>query len=370
MVVAMAICDAAACTSAIISGAKTLNGRPLLWKHRDTGEENNKVERIKATKETFEYVALYNASDSLCRSAWMGYNSEGFAIMNTASYNLKDDDVKDMDKEGVVMTLALRKCRTVDDFGRLLETMPKPIGVEANFGVIDAEGNGAYFETNNTKFTRYNLSDSPDGVLIRTNYSYSGRVDKGMGYIRENNEKYLFPKHVEAADFTPSVFTEEISRTFYNSLLEKDYTNSGDTWIVDQDFIPRRISTATAVIEGVERGENPLLTVMWIGLGYPPCSEIRAVWLGENGVPEELRGIGEKGHSPLCDTVVKRKHEVFSIKRGNGKHYMNLSLLYNPQGTGYCQKLIPENLKIYKAGYAERNRRAAVLNGKKKNKKK
>lgn len=327
MVAAMAICDAVACTSAIISGAKTLNGRPLLWKHRDTGEENNKVERIKATKETFEYVALYNASDSLCRSAWMGYNSEGFAIMNTASYNLKDDDVKDMDKEGVVMTLALRKCRTVDDFGRLLETMPKPMGVEANFGVIDAEGNGAYFETNNTKFTRYNLSDSPDGVLIRTNYSYSGRVDKGMGYIRENNEKYLFPKHVEAADFTPSVFTEEISRTFYNSLLEKDYTNSGDTWIVDQDFIPRRISTATAVIEGVERGENPLLTVMWIGLGYPPCSEIRAVWLGENGVPEELRGIGEKGHSPLCDTVVKRKHEVFSIKRGNGKHYMNLSLL-------------------------------------------
>lgn len=366
---AIVACDVVACTSAIVSGTKTLNGRPLLWKHRDTGEENNKVERIKATDKSYEYVALYNASDSLCKEAWMGYNSEGFAIMNTASYNLKDDDVKNMDKEGVVMTEALKKCRTVDDFGRLLEDMPKPLGVEANFGVIDAAGNGAYFETNNTRYTRYNLSDAPDGVLIRTNYSYSGRKDKGMGYIRENNERYLFPKHILAADFTPAFFTEEVSRTFYNSLLEKDYTNSGDSWIVDQDFIPRRSSTATTVIEGVKVGENPALTVMWIGIGYPPCSEVRAVWLGDNGVPEELRGIGDKGHSPLCDKVVERKHEVFSIKRGNGKNYLNLRLLYNPQGTGYCQMLIPANLKTYKAGYAERDRRAALLDMKKKGKK-
>lgn len=362
--------EAVACTSAIVSGKKTVNGRPLLWKHRDTGEENNKVERINATKGSFEYVALYNASDSLCREAWMGYNSEGFAIMNTASYNLKDDDVKDMDREGLVMTCALRRCRTVDDFGNMLDTLPKPLGVEANFGVIDAQGNGAYFETNNATYTRYNLSDAPDGILIRTNYSYSGRKDKGMGYIRENNERYLFKKHIIVGDFTPAVFTEDISRTFYNSLLEKDYTDSGEKWIVDQDFIPRRSSTATTVIEGVKAGENPVLTMMWIGLGYPPCSEIRAVWLGENGVPDELRGIGEKGHSPLCDTVVKRKHEVFSIKRGSGKNYLNLELLYNPQGTGYCQRLIPENMKIYNAGYAERGRRAAMINGKKKNKKK
>ena len=100
-----------ACTSAIISAEKTLNGRPLLWKHRDTGEENNKVERVAAQNGNYEYVALYNASDKTLKSAWMGYNSKGFAIMNTASYNLKNDDIpeKEMDKEGVVMTLALQK---------------------------------------------------------------------------------------------------------------------------------------------------------------------------------------------------------------------------------------------------------------------
>jgi len=320
-----------ACTSAIISAEKTKNGRPLLWKHRDTGEENNKVERIVAQNGNFEYVALYNASDKKLRNAWMGYNSKGFAIMNTASYNLKDDDVddKDMDKEGIVMTIALQKCTTVNDFEVLLDTLPKPLGVEANFGVIDASGNGAYFETNNYRFQRYDLKDAPNGVLYRTNYSYSGKEDKGMGYIREKNEITLLEEHIKNNDFTPITFTEGISKTYYHSLLGHDYTNDNLEWFIDQDFIPRRTSTASCCIEGIRNGEDPTKTIMWIDLGFPPCAELRVARLGENGVPEELRGTLPNGHSPLCDEAVKRKHQVFPIKRGNGKQYFKMSLLYN-----------------------------------------
>ena len=32
-----------ACTSAVISGSATVDGRPLLWKHRDTGSLENKL---------------------------------------------------------------------------------------------------------------------------------------------------------------------------------------------------------------------------------------------------------------------------------------------------------------------------------------
>ncbi|MGM9803660.1 MAG: hypothetical protein ACI308_05730 [Muribaculaceae bacterium] len=338
-----------ACTSAIISAEKTVNHRPLLWKHRDTGEEDNKVERVPAHKGQFEYVALYNASDSLLNEAWMGYNSQGFAIMNTASYNLKDDTISDdcMDKEGIVMALALSKCATVDDFEALLDTLPKPLGVEANFGVIDALGNGAYFETNNYTYTRFDLKDSPNGILVRTNYSYSGRTDEGMGYIREANEIALMQPHVEKADFTPIVLTEEISKTYYHSLLGHDFTHDNLQWIVDQDFIPRRSSSASCCIEGIKPGEKGDATVMWINLGFPPCSELRLVQLGDNGVPTELRGILPNGHSQLCDLVVQRKHQVFPIKRGNGKQYLRMSLLYNAEGTGYCQQLIPENKQYY-----------------------
>ena len=357
-----------ACTSAIIAAKNTVNGRPLLWKHRDTGEENNKVERTPAKDGNFEYVALYNASDKECKEAWMGYNSEGFAIMNTASYNLKDDNIssKKMDKEGVFMKRALEVCSSVADFKHFLDTLSRPMLVEANFGVIDAEGNGGYYETNNYKYKEYNLADAKDGILIRTNYSHSGRVDDdGMGYIREQNMKELVVPYLQKKNFTPATFTEDFSRRFYHSLLGKDYTDSGEEWLIDQDFIPRRSSTATTVIEGVKKGENPLLTTMWIGIGYPPCSEIRYVWLGESGVPEDLRGLGKNGHSTLCDIVVARKHDVFSIKRGSGKHYLNLSKLYNAEGTGYSQQMKAKNEKIYKEGYEKLAKRRKELSKKK-----
>ncbi len=349
---------ALACTSAIISGSKTASGRPLLWKHRDTGCPDNRVELIKAHDNCYEFVAIFDATDPCDTAAWTGFNETGFAIMNTASYNLNNDDIPEsqMDREGVVMKLALEHCATVDDFEQLLLSLPMPLGVEANFGVIDAQGHGAYFETGNYSFKRFNLEDAPNGVLTRTNYSYSGRPDEGMGYVRETSEKYLLAPHIAAADFTPALFTEEISRTFYHSLLGKDFTHSGDEWIVDQDFIPRRLSTASIVIEGVAPGESPALTTMWIALGYPPCAETFAARLGAaGGVPVELNGTTPDNHSPQCDIVKERKAQVFSIERGNGQHYLNLSKLYNNAGTGYCQQLVKKNLEMYKREYEKRN---------------
>ena len=355
---------AMACTSAIISGKKTASGRPILWKHRDTGCLDNRVELIKAHGDCYEFVALFDATDPADTAAWTGFNEKGFAIMNTASYNLNNDDVPEsnMDREGVVMKLALEHCTTVDDFEQLLLTLPKPMGVEANFGVIDAQGHGAYFETGNFSFKRYDLTDAPDGVLIRTNYSHSGREDEGMGYVRDGNAKYLLAPHIKAGDFEPWMFTEKFSRTFYHSLLDKDFTNSGDEWIVDQDFIPRRISTASIAIEGVLPGESPILTTMWIALGYPPCAETFAARVdAAGGVPEMLKGSSDNHHSPQCDLVRSRHAEVFSIERGNGKHYLNLSKLYNKDGTGYCQQLVPKNMATYHLERAKREQLKLLL---------
>ncbi|MBQ6079372.1 MAG: hypothetical protein IJK93_03745 [Muribaculaceae bacterium] len=356
-----------ACTSAIVSGKLTANGRPLLWKNRDTNDLNNRVERIKAHDGLYEFVALFDARDLRDTAAWMGFNEVGFAVMNTASYNLNGNDgVKNMDREGELMRYALERCKTVDDFEDLLKNLPKPLGVEANFGVIDAQGNGAYFETGNYKYVKYDLADAQDGILMRTNYSYSGVADKGYGYVREKNEKALLAPHIAAQDITPAVFTEELSRTFYNSLLGKDFTRSGDTWIVDQDFIPRRISTASVVIEGIIPGENPRLTTMWIALGYPPCAEVFPVWVGEDGVAPELTGTTKDNHSVQCDLVNKRKAEVFPVERGNGKQYLKLSKLYNNEGTGYCQVLTLKNRQTYKRGYEEIARRRSMYNKHKK----
>ncbi len=351
------------CTSAIVSGKLTATGRPMMWKHRDTNDQNNRVERVKAHDGAMEFVALFDARDRRDTAAWTGMNTAGFAVMNTASYNLNADNVpdKDMDREGVVMKRALEVCRTVDDFARLLDTLPKPLGVEANFGVIDALGGGAYFETGNFGYKRFDLNDAPEGILLRTNYSESGRPDEGFGYVRMENAKALLAPHIAARDITPAVFTEELSRTFYHSLQGRDYTGGTQRWVVDQDFIPRRISTASIVIEGIAPGEDPSLTMMWVALGYPPCAEIDLVTTGDGGVPQRLQGTGEDNHAPQADVVNARKAQVFSIKRGNGKHYIDLSKLYNKAGTGWCQTLRAANEEAYRRGYAARDARAQKL---------
>ncbi len=355
-----------ACTSAIISADVNPYGRPILWKHRDTSTIDNKIEYVSPSKGEFGYVALFNAGDKNLQEAWMGMNEVGFAVMNTASYNIKDDKVspKKMDKEGILMTKALKTCTTVDDFQHLLETYPRPMGVEANFGVIDALGNGAYFETNNHSFKKFDLKDAENGVLVRTNYSHSGRSNEGFGFVREANACHLLAPYVETKSVTPEVLTENLSRSFYHDMKKRDYSTGEERWVIDQDFIPRFKSTATVAIEGCRplKSKDDISPefvqkeyVMWTGLGYPPCSEIRAVTCSKEGVDKELRGSMPNGHAPLAEKAKQMREEVFPIKKGNGDKYIDMSKLFTKDGYGYVDKIREINKLNYRKGRENRD---------------
>lgn len=358
--------ESMACTSAIISADLNPYGRPILWKHRDTSAIDNKVEFVASKPGELSYVALFNASDKALKEAWIGMNEAGFAVMNTASYNIKDDNVsqKKMDKEGVLMTKALKSCRTIEDFARLLDTLPRPLGVEANFGVIDAMGNGAFFETNNHSYVRYDLKDSDNGVLVRTNYSHSGRPDEGYGFVREANACHLLEPYIKSGAISPDVLTEELSRSYYHDMNKRDYAKGSDRWVIDQDFIPRYKSTATVAIEGCRpvsslKEATPEMVrkeyVMWTGLGYPPCAEIRGVRCSEDGVDDELRGILKNGHAPLSDRAREMRDEIFPIHKGNGDKYIDMPKLYNDENTGAAQRLQKINAENYARIRAERD---------------
>ncbi len=314
-----------ACTSAIVSGKATANGRPLLWKHRDTGAEQNFVAKIEAKDGKHGFVALFNGGDSLLTEAWMGMNDAGFAIMNTASYNLMPDTATIKDREGIVMKMALETCVTLQDFEQLLKSLPKPMGVQANFGVLDAEGNGAYYETDDFNFKRYLVNDTEEGYIIRTNYSHSGDPETGFGYIREATAEYLTAEAAANHSFTPELFTENISRSFYHSLLKRDAMACGDTWAVDQDYIPRYISTASIVIEGMLTDETPQAMTMWTMIGYPPLSHVFAVTL--DSIPQDIMPTEQGYTSVYGNLTLMRKKEAFPITRGNGKHYVNLDVI-------------------------------------------
>ena len=83
------------------------------------------------------------------------------------------------------MKLALQTCATVDDFEALLaRSNSGGADVSANFGVIDAKGGAATFETGKKGYVRFDAAaanDGAKGLLVRSNYSRVGRERRGVG---------------------------------------------------------------------------------------------------------------------------------------------------------------------------------------------
>jgi len=307
---------AAACTSALVGAGRSASGSALLWKHRDSGFAQNFIERVEATDSTFAYVGLFNGGDSLLREAWTGMNDRGFAIMNTASYNLAPDTAEYKDREGIIMTLALQRCASVGDFARLLDSLPHPLGVQANFGVIDATGAGAYFETGDYGYTTFPLER--DSLLIRTNFSCSGTCGDGLGRMRYANAVSLLGRRRR---ISPRLLTDTISRSFYHAGLGLDVREAGLREVEDKgEFIPRRSTSASVVISA---GPEP---EMWVILGYPPLSTARKVTL--DSVPDGLRPTLPGALSPVSTENLRRRDRLF--RRSAGKWLVNLRALPNP----------------------------------------
>lgn len=347
--------DIFACTTAIISGKYTEDGRPILWKHRDSDFTQNKL--MYFTDGKYDYIGLVNSGDFEGKEIWAGTNSAGFSIMNAALYDVNlDYEGEYKDREGFVMKMALQQCATIEDFEKFLDNLPKPMGIAANFGVIDAQGGAAYYETDNNKYIKFDANDprvAPNGYLIRTNHAFTGEKDKGYGYIRYENAHDLFANAFASDKLNYQTIITEFSRSFYHSLLKIDYRDFTDSYSEKQhfinasDLIVRNSSVAGVIVHGVKKGESPEFTTMWTILGYPFTTVAVPVWIkGGKQLPRIM--MGEKnGNAPLCDMTLKLKKQCYPIERGSGDSYLNISAVINKNNTGILQKIEPIEKVIF-----------------------
>lgn len=318
------------CTSAIFSGKVTSDGRPIIWKNRDSGFNHNRVVFIPASNEiNYSFIYLSNSKEEP-KEAWSGVNSVGFSIMNTVSYNIRQDgdDTPEsrMDKEGIVMYEALATCATLKDFERLLDNLEKPMGLETNFGVIDAAGGAAYYEVNNYSWIKYDVNEAPEGYIIRSNYSFSGKPNAGQGYVRYNNASQLISQHIEEGHKIDVRFIMEgLSRRYWQSAFGLDPMSAGNSFFIDRDFIPRKSSVAVTIVQGVNPNEDVSECVFWCALGYPPVSELIPMKvIGGDIIPEDMLGSGEYNFAAACERSLKHKADIFSLNFGDGKRYVDL----------------------------------------------
>ena len=281
------------CTSVIVSGRVRADGRPVMLKHRDSDERNNRMERFKGEK--YDFIALVNFDRPA--EAWSGVNTAGFCIMNTATYDLKDDDVPAdrMDREGFFMYRALEICSNLSDFETYLDTLSRPMGVEANFGVIDAEGGAAYYETNNHKWVKFDVNAMPSGYRVVTNFTETGREQDRKGV-----DRYQIACAVFAA-----LSQDELSRVDHLFLFNK-ICRSGKP-------ILRDYSSSSVVFEGVPAGGNPLQTVMWSLVGWADTAVyVPLMVMDSDHMPFYVKADPETSRSVMCDNGLKMKPQNLS----------------------------------------------------------
>ncbi len=344
-----------ACTSIIISGKSTPDGRPIMWKNRDTDSFQNAIRYFDDGK--YASIGLIDSDDPTGKSVWIGYNSAGFAIMNTVSYNLiLKDTVALRDREGLIMREALKQCATVDEFEMFLNKHTKPLGVETNFGVIDASGGAAYFEVSNFSYKKLDVNDpaiAPMGYILHTNFSFTGDPNSGSGQIRYKTAEDLFYQAAQQKNLIVRFILQDVSRSLWHSLTKTDLKKSFSENPAEQkfmnftDFIPRYFSASAVVIQGVKLGENADYTTMWAVLGFPLTSVVTPLWLCMGKDQPQLVTLDKSGVAPLCDKAIALKQILFPIKNRYGENYINVNAMYNGAETGIMQKLKPVDDLIF-----------------------
>jgi len=337
------------CTAGVASGRATTDGRPLLWKTRDAGATENEV--IWNTSGRLHFVSVISAGD--LESSWMGVNESGFSVINTASTDLTPGDAGM--HNGTFMVHALQECATVEEFEELLRaTNENGRRTFTNYGVIDATGAAAFFETAGHEFWRYDAADTEKGYILRTNFAINGdRPEHDRPY---SMDRFLQTERL-MLDFysTERIDFKEIAKIQVRSfgdaegkLVGLPITGSVEGhqpgFYPHSSSINRNSSVSFSVIQGVLPSEDSKLSTMWTILGQPSTGILVPYWpVGET--PPEADG---PETAPLNDVANQIKRELY-LEPGRAEPesvrgrplYINTLKLQDAEGEGIWRIIMP-----------------------------
>ena len=336
-----------ACTSVIVSGRVTKDGRPMIFKHRDSGNVHNMMLVVQGRK--YRYLGLVNAGDTLPKDVWGGHNEAGFGIINTAAYNLNGNG-GDTDGDGILIRKALELCATLEDFERLMDTVKKPRDVNSNFAVLDAKGGCAYYETGNYKYVKFDVNDpavAPDGYLMRTNFGTTGNHKLDQGVERYQAITAFMAEACKEGHLEHDYLITHISRYLKHGVTQLDMydmmpeTETDTCYVSFHDYIARYSTASVVLVQGVRPDESPLNTISWTIMGWPLTTIAMPLALLPSGKLPALVTDDGTDHSRLCEMGLQLKSRVFTLKKGNNTaFYGNLAPLINKKGTGILQQLL------------------------------
>lgn len=299
IVISLALCYSSfasdQCTVAIISGSATVNNRPLLMKSRDVSNDDQEFHYNDSGQ--FAFISVSYAG--ITNQTWGGVNEVGFAIQNANAWNF-NDVIPGEDDDGLIILEALSNCQTVDDFVPIMDSTnvtgrTRP----AVYGIIDAYGDGAFFEAAATWYDRYDLDDStaaPNGYMVRANFAYSGS-SYHLGQHRHDRALAFLDSAYYGGYLTRQYLFQTILRDLVNEETNPYPLPFGGKepdlpygLLHTHDAINRDITRSAYVVEGVIPGEDPLLSTVWAMAGEPIVSAALPLWVHAGSTPIEFDG--------------------------------------------------------------------------------
>ena len=343
-----------ACTSIIVSGKASTDGRPYIFKNTDATKQDEVVVSCKG--EIYHYIAITLADDFRPDKVSSGFNEKGFSIINTKTFN-QNGARKDDSNNTRIMRRALEICASLKDFECLLDTLPHPLRANSNFGVMDAEGCVAYYEVSNHKYKKYDVNDpmiAPHGYLIRSNFAFSGDRSKDVGVARYNAMDTYVSRMMKNGKISSEDIIRGVTRYFVHgetkvNLNEFEPLNNRKPVYVDfTDYIPRRQTISAQLIQGVEKGEDPLHTIGWTICGNPMTTVCIPLWIIPNHRVPKIMSRNSSKHASICDAGLKLKRFLFPNDKKRNKGDINLAQLINKSGTGTVQQITSIETEVFR----------------------
>lgn len=326
-----------ACSSVIISGRATADGRPLMLKVRDESGQNNNIQYFNGEK--FNYLGFVgdaSRAHARVRSIVGGVNEAGLCTMSLTSNSWSKENLPKTG-HGSLQMAALGRCRNIPEFEAMLSEWGRPLGNVSNLGVIDAEGGAAYYEFDGEWYTKYDVNDpkvAPDGWRVLTNFSWAGDALGSGGWDRYYSAEAMmkeFPKNAEGKyELTAEDLYEAFGRRYRHEVMGiKSLEDlAGYPYFCDTGMISRHNTCGILTFQGVRPGENPKYTVMWTQLGFPGSCPAIPLFVGDdNQVPDYIWKEGTKS-SRLCDKSFEVRNKYVYDKPWNGRlNYFNVKAL-------------------------------------------
>ena len=345
--------SSSACTIGVASGRATADGRPMIWKTRDTYHKNNEVFYNDEYK--YKFIGVINAEEG-DPAIWQGVNEKGFAILNSQSSDLKKFKEYSSDKEnGSFMRKALGYCASVAEFEELLKRTNNAVReTTTNFAVMDAAGEAAIFETANERYRRFDATcpnTAPNGYVVRSNFAFSA------GEQNNTSRKKSLSRYNRTSKLLESFYAD--GKVSYKDILRGQMRDFSDKqseplsvpfrakWSQEDIYgyvecyysICRNSTVSTSVFVGVLESEDPRLSTMWTILGQPATTIAIPYWpVGKT--PVEADG---EVTAPLCDAALKIKSLLFDYK----ERYIDTFKLRDNKGDGLWKILFPAEDRIF-----------------------